>query len=150
MPLRTEKINYTVVKLIPYMCKVSFEASQMHGKSIRTIYWVATVSFSAMMVLSAFLYLTAPGFHQRFTHLGFPSYFRVELALFKFAGVLALLFPVPPRMKEWAYAGFSITLFSASLAHLASGDGLSKAMAPMLTAILLVTSYLTHRRLRDE
>jgi hypothetical protein len=72
----------------------------MSGKFIKATYWIATVSFSAIMALSALLYLTAPGFHQRFTHLGFPSYFRVELALFKFADVLALFFPVPPRIKE--------------------------------------------------
>jgi len=34
--------------------------------------------------------------------LGFPDYFRVELALAKLLGVLALLVPVGPRLKEWA------------------------------------------------
>jgi len=116
---------------------------------MRVTYWITTVLFSVMMALSGILYLTAAGFQQRFTHLGFPPYFRVELALFKFAGVLVLLLPAPPRIKEWAYAGFFITLFSAFLAHLASGDGLNKAMAPVLTAVLLVASYLTHRRLHN-
>ena len=38
-------------------------------------------------------------------------------------GVAALLVPmVPARLKEWAYAGFAITLVSALIAHLAVGD----------------------------
>jgi hypothetical protein len=40
-----------------------------------------------------------------------------------FLGVVLLLAPVPARLKEWAYAGFAITLVSALIAHLAVGDG---------------------------
>ena len=45
------------------------------------------------------------------TRLGFTDYFRVELAWAKLLGVL-LLAPVPPRLKEWAYAAFAVTLGS--------------------------------------
>jgi hypothetical protein len=31
--------------------------------------------------------------------------------------------PVPARLKEWAYAGFAITLASALIAHFSVGDG---------------------------
>jgi hypothetical protein len=34
-----------------------------------------------------------------------------------------LLAPVSARLKEWAYAGFAITLVSALVAHFALGDG---------------------------
>ena len=37
---------------------------------------------------------------------------------------MLLLAPVPARLKEWAYAGFAITLGSALIAHLSVGDGL--------------------------
>ena len=47
----------------------------------------------------------------------------VELSWAKLLGVLLLLAPVPPRLKEWAYAGFAIDLASAVIAHLAVGDG---------------------------
>ena len=60
---------------------------------------------------------------EAFTHLGFPAYFRVELAWAKLLGVVLLLAPVPARLKEWAYAGFAINLVSALIAHLAVGDG---------------------------
>ena len=59
-----------------------------------------------------------------FTHLGFPDYFRLELSWAKLLGVVDLLLaPVPVRLKEWAYAGFAITLGSALIAHLSVGDG---------------------------
>src|SRR4030095_14669852 len=58
-----------------------------------------------------------------FVHLGFPSYFKVELTVAKILGVLALLIPaVPVKVKEFAYAGFAITLMSASIAHFGRGD----------------------------
>ena len=60
---------------------------------------------------------------EAFTNLGFPAYFRVELAWAKLLGVVLLLAPVPARLKEWAYAGFAITLGSALIAHFAVGDG---------------------------
>lgn len=120
----------------------------MNTKYERFTHWVVTILFGAMMALSALFYLINPGFQQGFAHLGFPQYFRVELAVFKFAGVAALFSPVPRRLKEWAYAGFFIDLFSAFLAHLASGDGLKKAMAPASCALLLAVAYLTDRTLR--
>ena len=55
---------------------------------------------------------------EAFTHLGFPDYFRVELSWAKLLGVVLLLAPVPARLKEWAYAGFAISLGSALIALL--------------------------------
>src|SRR5712671_7025367 len=58
-----------------------------------------------------------------FVHLGFPPYFKVELTLAKILGVIALVIPgVPFKVKEFAYAGFAITLVSAAIAHFARGD----------------------------
>ena len=58
-----------------------------------------------------------------FVHLGFPPYFKVELTIAKILGVLALLIPaVPFKVKEFAYAGFAITLVSAAIAHFGRGD----------------------------
>ena len=57
------------------------------------------------------------------TRLGFTDYFRVELAWAKLLGAVLLLAPVPAPLKEWAYAGFAITLGSALIAHLSIGEG---------------------------
>jgi hypothetical protein len=61
----------------------------MSLRSARLTFWITTTLFCATMGLSAVLYLTNVGFQEKFSHLGFPSYFRIELALFKFAGVFA-------------------------------------------------------------
>ncbi len=91
------------------------------AKSI--IYWIFTALFCLQMSFTAYAQLRLPQVAQAFTHLGFPGYFRVELSWAKLLGVLLLLAPVTARLKEWAYAGFAITLASALVAHLSVGDG---------------------------
>src|SRR5260370_33734268 len=58
----------------------------------------------------------------------------------KLAAVCVLLLPAIVRLKEWAYAGFGITILSASYSHLLSGDGLL-ALEPLVTFAALVLSY---------
>lgn len=55
-----------------------------------------------------------------FSGLGFTEdYFRIELAIAKTLGALALIIPfVPKWMKNFAYAGFTINLVSATIAHI--------------------------------
>jgi hypothetical protein len=71
----------------------------------------------------------------------------MELSWAKFVGILLLLAPVPPRLKEWAYAGFAINLASALIAHLAVGDGPQAWGWPAGTAVLWGLSYFFWRRL---
>lgn len=104
-------------------------------------YWVATVLFAAMMTMSAVMYLTQPTMAAAFRHLGFPQTFRVELGVAKLLGAVALLAPVPARVREWAYAGFGITLISAVIAH-GTVDGGSKTVAPVVAFALLALSYV--------
>jgi hypothetical protein len=84
---------------------------------------------------------------EAFTHLGFPAYFRIELSWLKLAGILVLLLPAPDRLKEWAYAGFAITLVSALIAHLSVGDDASKWSWAAGTAVLWAMSYFFFRKL---
>jgi len=119
-------------------------------KTIRIIYWITTAVVVFMMAYSAFLYLTKPEVAQGFHHLGFPDYFRVELAIAKLMGVVLLLAPVSARFKEWAYAGFFITFISAFIAHTASGDPIANRMAPVIFLTLLLISYFTYHRLKRQ
>ncbi|KGO86638.1 hypothetical protein Q765_10485 [Flavobacterium rivuli WB 3.3-2 = DSM 21788] len=111
-------------------------------KRDRIIYWVIT-SFVALMGLAAgIVYFTVPVIAQEFKHLGFPDYFRVELAIAKLTGALALIIPlVPKRIKEWAYAGFTIVFSSAIIAH-SVVEGITAAISPLISLILLVISYV--------
>ncbi|MBX3101825.1 MAG: DoxX family protein [Bacteroidetes bacterium] len=118
-------------------------------KKMKIVYWATTGLFCFMMAFSAFSYLTNPELKAAFAHLGFPDYFRVELALAKALGVLALLLPVvPPRVKEWAYAGFVFTELSAMIAHLALGDPAQIWIFAFVLLGILLTSYACFRRLQ--
>ena len=110
-------------------------------------YWIATALLCLQMGFTAFAQLQLPQVAQAFTELGFPAYFRVELSWAKFIGVALLLAPVPARLKEWAYAGFAITLVSALIAHLAVGDGPEKWGWAAGTGVLWGLSYYFWRRL---
>jgi hypothetical protein len=109
------------------------------------IYWISTGIVCAVMVFSAVNFnLSNPlgPMKGAFAHLGFPSYFRIELTVAKILGVLALLIPTTPRkIKDFAYSGFAITLISASIAHFSSGDSLMFIVDPLFFLALLAVSY---------
>jgi len=115
-------------------------------KSIKIIYWSTTVIVSLMMVFTAYSYLTNPAIAQAFQHLGFPGYFRVELAIAKLIGAVVLLSPVNARIKEWTYAGFAITFISAFIAHAAMSDKPGLVMTPIFL-LLLAVSYISWHKL---
>ena len=92
----------------------------MNTKTIKITYWISTAIVSLMMIFSAYSYFTNPEVKQGFQHLGFPDYFRVELAIAKILGAIILLAPIKGQVKEWAYAGFAFTFISAFIAHSAS------------------------------
>src|SRR5215831_4263614 len=78
-----------------------------------------------------------------FRHLGYPDYFRIELTAAKVLGVVALLVPaIPLKAKEFAYAGFAITLVSASIAHFSVGDDILFVIDPPFFLGALIVSYL--------
>src|ERR1700730_12955857 len=104
-------------------------------------FWIATSLFALQMGFTAYAQLRLPQVAAAFTHLGFPAYFRIELSWLKLAGILVLLLPAPNRLKEWAYAGFAITLVSAVIAHLSVGDDASKWSWAAGTAVLWAMSY---------
>src|SRR5438477_3583953 len=118
----------------------------------KAIYWTATGIVCAVMVFSAINFnLRNPVGPMKgaFAHLGFPDYFRIELTVAKICGVLALLIPgVPTKVKEFAYAGFAITLVSASIAHFSSGDGPLFVIDPLLFLSALAVSYSYFNKLR--
>ncbi len=119
------------------------------SKGLVAGFWISTALFALQMSFTAYAQLRLPQVAEVFAHLGFPAYFRIELSWAKLAGVAALLVPmVPARLKEWAYAGFAITLFSALVAHLAVGDGVEAWIWSVGTGVLWGASYFFFRRLQ--
>src|SRR6186713_2431978 len=118
-----------------------------HSKPRVIGFWIATALFCLQIGFTAYAQLSLPQVAEAFAHLGFPDYFRVELSYAKFIGVVLLLAPVPARLKEWAYAGFAITLGSALIAHFAVGDGPEAWGFAAGTSVLWGLSYFFWRRL---
>jgi len=115
-------------------------------KAIKITYWITTSIVSLMMIYSSYAYLTQPAMQQAFQHLGYPDYFRVELAIAKLIGAILLIAPISSRIKEWAYAGFTIAFVSAFIAHTASGDPVNYRMMPVIFLVLLIVSYITYHK----
>lgn len=124
------------------------ELGMSRSKGLVVGFWLATALFCLQMGFTAYAQLSLPQVAEMFTHLGFPDYFRVELSLAKLLGVVVLLAPVPARLREWAYAGFAITLASALVAHFSVGDGPAMWSWSAGTFVLWGLSYFFWRRLQ--
>jgi DoxX-like family len=119
-------------------------------KAMTIAYWTVTALFCLQMSFTAYAQLRLPQVAQEFTRLGFAAAsFRIELSWAKLAGVAALLVPmVPAWLKEWAYAGFAITLVSALIAHFEMGEGPEAWGWAAVTGLLWGLSYFFWRRLQ--
>ena len=111
-------------------------------KRNKIIYWVATVWLSLGMVSSgAVQFLRVKEEVEMFNHLNYPLYFLTLLAIWKFLGVIAVLIPKFPLLKEWAYAGFFFSMSGAIFSHIAKGNTMSEIFPPLLLLILTLTSW---------
>src|SRR3954464_4700476 len=108
----------------------------------RVIYWGSTGLVALLSAFAAFTYLTAaPEAVTGFAHVGYPQQLRVLLGVAKLLGAVALVVPGIPKVKEWAYAGFTFAWIAAFVAHyLARGPS---AVMPLVLLAFLVVSYVT-------
>ena len=114
------------------------------------IYWTTTIIATALTVIPAFFYFTNEYLIEAVRRLGFPDYFRIELAIGKFIGAIIILVPAVPKMfKEWAYVAFGIVLISGSIAH-GLVDGFAKGVSPLFPFAILCVSYYYFRKLNYE
>ena len=106
------------------------------------VYWTATGLVAIVALLGGFSYVTnTPEAIENFRHVGYPQQLRVLLGIAKLAGAIVLLLPWLPRLKEWAYAGFTFTWIAATVAHYLAADG--KSLLPVALLGLLAVSYVT-------
>ena len=110
----------------------------------RTItYWVTTGLVVAMSAFAGFAYLSGGAQAvEGFAHVGYPQQLRVLLGIAKLLGAITLVVPGLPKLKEWAYAGFTFAWIAAFVAHYVAKDG-PKAFMPLILLVLLAVSYVT-------
>ncbi|NEW05641.1 DoxX family protein [Paenibacillus sp. SYP-B3998] len=114
------------------------------------IYWIFTGLLAALMVLGAIPdIMSVPDAVALFNHLGYPAYLLPFIGFAKLLGVIALLIPGYPRIKEWAYAGFVIDLTGAMYSSISVGDPASGWMLFFIGYLLIACSYVYyHRKLK--
>ncbi len=106
-------------------------------------YWIVTGLFCAVVGFSGFAHFShRESMVEAMTHLGYPLYFMTIIGLAKMLGVIAVLVPAHPLLKEWAYAGLCFNLAGATASHAFSGDPLSHTVRPAIVLGLCVASYL--------
>ena len=103
-------------------------------KKTKIIYWVITILFGGFMLFSAIPdIMNKPEAIDFMNKLGYPPYFTPFIGVAKLLGVIAILVPGFPRIKEWAYAGLMFDLIGAAYSIYAT-SGISNAM-PMFIFI---------------
>ena len=115
-------------------------------KRNKIIYWIATIWLSLGMLSTGVVQLLklkgdSPGSLDSMTHLGYPVYFVTILGVSKILGVVALLIPKFPLLKEWAYAGFFFMMSGAIFTHIAAGNSMSEIFPSLLLLVLIVVSW---------
>ncbi|SOE22431.1 DoxX-like family protein [Spirosomataceae bacterium TFI 002] len=76
-----------------------------------------------------------------FKSLGYPLYLLTILGIWKLQGVIAILVPKYPLIKEWAYAGFFFAMTGAMTSHIINGDPFSETFPSMLSLLLVIVSW---------
>lgn len=100
-------------------------------KRNKIIYWIATVWLALGMTSTGVVQLIKMKEEvDMMTHLGYPLYFLSIIGIWKILGVIAILVPKFPLLKEWAYAGFFFAMSGAVFSHLAMGDGAKEFSDP--------------------
>ena len=119
------------------------------SKRNKIIYWIATIWLALGMTATGIQQLlklqlegalSPPGVFG-ITNLGYPVYFLTIIGLWKLLGVVVVLIPGIPLVKEWAYAGFFFLLTGAIFSHIAVGHSSAELFPSILLLALTILSW---------
>ncbi|WAC14510.1 DoxX family protein [Dyadobacter pollutisoli] len=120
-------------------------------KKTKTIYWVFTGLVAALLGIgSVFDAISAPEAVEHITRIGYPVYLVPFLGVAKLLGIIAILIPGYPKLKEWAYAGLSYDLIGAIYSHLSFGDGPKMWAGLIIGLVLIAGSYIFYHKKQSE
>lgn len=122
-------------------------------KKTNILYWTFTGIFCFFMLGSAIpdILVSPMAVEGMSKGLGYPIYLIPFLGVAKTLGVIAVLIPGYPRIKEWAYAGLTFDLIGATYSIIAVGEPVGNwgFMALPLTFAALSYVYY-HKRLKQR
>jgi uncharacterized membrane protein YphA (DoxX/SURF4 family) len=114
----------------------------MATKRNKIIYWIVTGFLSFGMLAGGIQQmLQIGGYNEIIKQLGYPQYLLSILGVWKILGVIAILIPKFPLLKEWAYAGFFFVMSGASISHFAVGQPLTEAMPSLILLLATILSW---------
>ncbi|PBQ31096.1 DoxX-like family protein [Sphingobacteriaceae bacterium] len=121
-------------------------------KKTKIIYWIFTGLFSLLMLFSSIGALTGdPQGVEFMNSLHYPAYLAGFLSVAKILGVIAILIPGYPRIKEWAYAGLVFDLAGATYSQIASHMPMEGLFFMLISFILAFGSYFYyHKKTKEE
>ena len=118
-------------------------------KKTKILFWVFTVLFGGFMLSTAIpnILVTPESIDLITTQLGYPKYMIPFLGVAKTLGVIGIVVPGFPRLKEWAYAGLFFDLIGAVYSGICVGG-----FDPMMLTLILpfgigALSYIYHHKL---
>lgn len=118
------------------------ETQNKSQKRNKIIYWIFTLWMSLGMISTAIVQLIKNKDElANFTNLGYPSYLMTIIGVWKILGVIAILVPKFPLLKEWAYAGFFFVMSGAVVSHIIINDPISKTFPAVLLLVLVIISW---------
>ncbi|WP_342087471.1 DoxX family protein [Dyadobacter sp. OTU695] len=120
-------------------------------KKTKIIFWVVTGLLAVMLGIGAvYDAISAPEAIEHVTRIGYPAYIVPFLGVAKMLGIIAILVPGYPRIKEWAYAGIFYDLLGAFYSHIAFGDGPDMWAGFIIGFVLIAVSYIYYHKLQRQ
>ena len=119
-------------------------------KKVNIYYWICTgILIPALGIGSILGVISHPGSVEQFMHLGYPAYLAPFLGVARILGLIAIVIPKYPRIKEWAYAGLAFDIIGAIYSQIATGQSLTSLFFPVIAILFLSGSYFFyHKRIR--
>lgn len=111
-------------------------------KRNKIIYWIATIWLALGMTSTGIVQLISMKEEtEKFDQLGYPLYLMTLLGVWKLLGVVVILLPKFPVLKEWAYAGFFFAMSGAAISHILTGSPADEIFPSLLLLFLTIVSW---------